>query len=178
MSCTTGISGVAISMIYTDRDRVGSLTDWPLTLSRTLARTLTMATISIRMSGLLEWDLMVHSSHQTLTRMMTLCTTTTAPSPSPRSSRKGKSAERATSWIKGWVRNGWRTSSGTPAKNKDLWKCLLGWCEDAATTRAKTKLEFWRIPRGWNAKADGWAKLAADKDVKPTTFMKSTGYLI
>jgi ribonuclease HI len=86
--------------------------------------------------------------------------------------------EGATSWIKGWIRNGWRTSTGRPVKNEDLWKCLLGWCEDAATTRAKTKLEFWRIPREWNTEADGWAKLAADKDVRPTTFMKPTGYLI
>ncbi|GFF54576.1 RNase H domain protein [Aspergillus lentulus] len=86
--------------------------------------------------------------------------------------------EGATSWIKGWIRNGWRTSTGRPVKKKDLWKCLLGWCEDAATTRTKTKLEFWRIPREWNAEADGWAKLAADKDVRPTSFMKPTAYLI
>ncbi|EAW21768.1 RNase H domain protein [Aspergillus fischeri NRRL 181] len=84
--------------------------------------------------------------------------------------------EGATSWIKGWVRNGWRTSRGRPVKNKDLWKCLLGWCEAAA--KEKTKLEFWRIPREWNAEADGWAKLAADEDVRPTTFIKPAGYLI
>lgn len=29
MSCTTDISGLAVSMVYTDRDRAESLTDWP-----------------------------------------------------------------------------------------------------------------------------------------------------
>ncbi|RHZ65359.1 uncharacterized protein CDV56_109401 [Aspergillus thermomutatus] len=63
-------------------------------------------------------------------------------------------------------------------KNQDLWKCLLGWCEDAATFRAKTKLEFWRIPREWNAEADGWAKLAAASDVRATAFGKPSGLTI
>lgn len=26
-----------------------------------------------------------------------------------------------TSWIHGWVKNGWKTSAGTPVKNKELW---------------------------------------------------------
>jgi ribonuclease HI len=26
-----------------------------------------------------------------------------------------------TSWIKNWKRNGWKTASGAPVKNKDLW---------------------------------------------------------
>ncbi|RHZ52141.1 hypothetical protein CDV55_102055 [Aspergillus turcosus] len=86
--------------------------------------------------------------------------------------------EGATSWVKGWLRNGWRTRSGRPVKNKDLWKCLLGCCEELATTRAKTKVEFWRIPREWNAEADGWAKHAAAQDERATVFLKLSGVLI
>jgi ribonuclease HI len=29
-----------------------------------------------------------------------------------------------TGWIKGWLRNGWKTSSGSPVKNKALWEEL------------------------------------------------------
>lgn len=28
-------------------------------------------------------------------------------------------------WIKNWVRNGWKTASGQPVKNRDLWEALL-----------------------------------------------------
>ncbi|OAQ57224.2 ribonuclease H domain-containing protein [Pochonia chlamydosporia 170] len=35
-------------------------------------------------------------------------------------------AEGATSWIRGWVRNGWKTSTGADVKNKDMWEVLLG----------------------------------------------------
>ena len=37
-----------------------------------------------------------------------------------------------TSWIKGWKRNGWKTASKEPVKNKDLWEAL-----DEATQRHK-----------------------------------------
>jgi ribonuclease HI len=30
-----------------------------------------------------------------------------------------------TSWTRTWQRNGWRTSTGNPVKNKDLWQALL-----------------------------------------------------
>ena len=30
-----------------------------------------------------------------------------------------------TKWIKGWVKNGWKTASGTTVKNDDLWKGIL-----------------------------------------------------
>lgn len=30
-----------------------------------------------------------------------------------------------TSWISKWQKNGWKTSAGTPVKNKDLWETLL-----------------------------------------------------
>jgi len=29
-----------------------------------------------------------------------------------------------TSWINSWVRNGWRTASKKPVKNRDLWELL------------------------------------------------------
>jgi ribonuclease HI len=29
-------------------------------------------------------------------------------------------------WLKGWQRNGWRTSTGKPVENQDLWKELAG----------------------------------------------------
>lgn len=31
----------------------------------------------------------------------------------------------ATEWIEGWVRKGWRTSTGKPVENRDLWERLL-----------------------------------------------------
>ncbi|KAI0802197.1 hypothetical protein GGR55DRAFT_701145 [Xylaria sp. FL0064] len=32
----------------------------------------------------------------------------------------------ATEWVKSWVRNGWKTRSGGPVQNQDLWELLLG----------------------------------------------------
>jgi ribonuclease HI len=43
-------------------------------------------------------------------------------------------------WIHGWKRKNWRTASGTPVKNAELWKRL-----DAAQTRHKVA---WRWVRG------------------------------
>jgi ribonuclease HI len=33
-------------------------------------------------------------------------------------------AKGATTWIKGWIRNGWKTASKQPVKNKELWQQL------------------------------------------------------
>ncbi len=51
-----------------------------------------------------------------------------------------------TQWLKGWKRNGWRTSTREPVKNDDLWKQL-----DAAT--APHRIE-WRWLKGHAGHAD------------------------
>lgn len=33
-------------------------------------------------------------------------------------------AKGVTSWLKGWIRNGWKTASKQPVKNKELWQEL------------------------------------------------------
>ncbi|EJD46370.1 ribonuclease H-like protein [Auricularia subglabra TFB-10046 SS5] len=68
--------------------------------------------------------------------------------------------EGACTRLDGWVRRDWRTASGTPVKNKDLWEALLH--EMQMADRAELKILFWRIPRAWNQRADGLAKEAAD----------------
>jgi ribonuclease HI len=45
-----------------------------------------------------------------------------------------------TSWIKNWQRNGWKTSSGDPVQNQDLWMKLL-------TLSQKHKID-WHWTRG------------------------------
>lgn len=70
--------------------------------------------------------------------------------------------EGMTKWVKKWIRNDWRTSSGLPVKNKDLWKCLLG--EVERWDERGMRIQFWRIPREWNTEADQHAKVAASKD--------------
>ncbi len=35
-----------------------------------------------------------------------------------------------TEWIKNWVRNGWKTASKNPVKNRDLWQQLLALTEE------------------------------------------------
>ena len=45
-----------------------------------------------------------------------------------------------TSWIKTWKRNGWKTSTRTPVKNRDLWEAI-------DTAAARHRIE-WRWIRG------------------------------
>lgn len=70
--------------------------------------------------------------------------------------------EGATNWIRGWIRRNWRTSSGAPVKNKDLWQILLGEAERWSDSGMAIKL--WRIPRDQNTVADLAAKEAAAKE--------------
>ncbi|KAL1836235.1 hypothetical protein VTJ49DRAFT_5407 [Mycothermus thermophilus] len=73
--------------------------------------------------------------------------------------------EGSTAWVKKWVKNGWKTSSKEPVKNKDLWEVLLG--EVEKYDERGVAIEFWRIPREWNTVADAAAKEAAAEDYVP-----------
>lgn len=70
--------------------------------------------------------------------------------------------EGATGWVKGWIRNGWKTRTDDAVKNKDLWECMLG--EVERHNDSGMKVEFWRIPRELNSDADAAAKAAAEED--------------
>jgi ribonuclease HI len=64
-----------------------------------------------------------------------------------------------TRWHTGWVRKNWRSSTGDPVKNMDLWKRLLA-------AAAQHKIE-WRWVRGhagdvMNERADALATAARD----------------
>jgi ribonuclease HI len=64
--------------------------------------------------------------------------------------------EGATKWVKGWLKNGWKTAKGGSVKNKDLWEMLLG--EVELLRDGGMKIEFWRIGRELNTMADKLAK--------------------
>ncbi|PWY66373.1 ribonuclease H-like protein [Aspergillus sclerotioniger CBS 115572] len=70
--------------------------------------------------------------------------------------------EGATSWAQGWIQRGWKTSTGLPVKNRDLWECLLG--EVERWHEAGLQIQFWRIPKELNADADTYAKRGAVKN--------------
>lgn len=57
---------------------------------------------------------------------------------------------------RGWVRNGWKASTGSDVKNRDPWEALLGeverWREQGLF------IKFWKIPREMNTEADRAAK--------------------
>lgn len=74
----------------------------------------------------------------------------------------------ATSWVKGWLRNGWKTRIGDNVKNKDLWELLLG--EVERWKGCALDVAFWRIPRELNTYADGAAKEAAQKRAAEAEF--------
>ena len=83
--------------------------------------------------------------------------------------------EGATSWVRGWLRRDWRTSTGAPVKNRDLWECLLG--DIARLNDEGLEIEFWRIPRDWNQEADFHAKHAAS-DKPERLFRDISGVLV
>ncbi|MFT4792192.1 MAG: ribonuclease HI [Paracoccaceae bacterium] len=60
-----------------------------------------------------------------------------------------------TTWMKGWKRNGWKTSAGAPVKNEDLWRRL-----DEAAARHSVKWEWVKGHAGHpeNERADALAR--------------------
>lgn len=65
-----------------------------------------------------------------------------------------------TRWLAGWKRKGWRTASGAPVKNQDLWQRL-----DAAATRHQMRWEWVKGHAGHpqNEAADRLANRAIDR---------------
>jgi ribonuclease HI len=75
-------------------------------------------------------------------------------------------------WLKGWVKNGWRTASKKPVKNRDLWEALLKQLE-----RHQVDLNWTRAHSGQkeNERCDELAKLQAQKkDLPVDTGMESS----
>jgi len=65
-----------------------------------------------------------------------------------------------TRWLAGWKRKGWRTASGSPVKNQDLWQRL-----DAAAARHQVRWEWVKGHAGHpgNEAADRLANQAIDR---------------
>ncbi|OIW23227.1 hypothetical protein CONLIGDRAFT_693786 [Coniochaeta ligniaria NRRL 30616] len=74
----------------------------------------------------------------------------------------------ATGWAKGWMRNGWKTRTGSDVKNRDLWELLLG--EVESWMEHGLRVELWKVPREVNGDADGAAKEASNKGYPSTEF--------
>jgi ribonuclease HI len=72
----------------------------------------------------------------------------------------------ATTWLRTWLRNGWKIKSGASVKNKDLWEALLTEFEEHH--RRGLIIKFWRIPRELNIDADQLAKNAAREPCRET----------
>ena len=74
-----------------------------------------------------------------------------------------------TSWSVSWKKNGWKTSSGGPVKNADLWKKLLMLYEEAKET---FDIRFTWVKghddNFWNEKADALASAAASEAARLT----------
>jgi ribonuclease HI len=70
-----------------------------------------------------------------------------------------------TTWMRGWKKNGWKTSAGAPVKNEDLWRRL-----DAAASVHTVKWEWVKGHAGHpeNERADALARagMAPFKDQK------------
>jgi len=74
----------------------------------------------------------------------------------------------ATGWVKGWVRNGWKTRTDGDVKNRDLWELLLG--EVERWKGYGLLVALWKIPRELNRDADKAAKKAAGAGTEEANF--------
>jgi len=74
-----------------------------------------------------------------------------------------------TAWIKGWKRNGWKTSSKQPVKNVDLWQAL-----DQAASQHQVEWHWVKGHSGHpeNERCDELARTAAESD----TLITDEGY--
>lgn len=59
-----------------------------------------------------------------------------------------------TKWIRGWKRNGWKTASGSPVKNQDLWKTL----DDTMSSLVTFEWVKGHSGDHWNEEVDKLAK--------------------
>ncbi|KAI4592074.1 hypothetical protein KJ359_011949 [Pestalotiopsis sp. 9143b] len=71
----------------------------------------------------------------------------------------------ATSWIRHWIQNGWKTLGGYPIQNQDLWELLLG--EFERFREARLRFQFWRVSREAIALVDDAAKKACEEGDVP-----------
>jgi ribonuclease HI len=81
----------------------------------------------------------------------------------------------ATAWLRSWAARGWRTSGGSPARNRDLWERLserMGMCVEGGC-----EVSFWRVPRAWNTEADQAAKAAAEDGGGVVEYIAQQGIL-
>ncbi|GKZ35741.1 hypothetical protein AbraIFM66950_006494 [Aspergillus brasiliensis] len=83
--------------------------------------------------------------------------------------------EGATCWAQGWIQRGWKTRTGNPVKNKDLWECLLGEVERWGDHGMQ--IQFWQIPKEWNTDACYYAKQAA-LETPAKNFGDVSGFLV
>ena len=63
-------------------------------------------------------------------------------------------------WLRNWKRNGWKTATGEPGKNQDLWRAL-----DEAFQNHKVKFHWVKGHAGnrWNERCDVLARSEASK---------------
>ncbi|KAI1321701.1 hypothetical protein F5Y16DRAFT_416735 [Xylariaceae sp. FL0255] len=74
----------------------------------------------------------------------------------------------ATTWVKNWLCNGWKTRAGEPVQNQDLWELFLGEVEKCQ--EVGIDVELWKIPRDMNKIADAAAKAAIYQGEAPANF--------